>query len=217
MPEHGRDKISPIRDDEIAGEPNGELNAGRSTRAREEHELQPPGEDQPENDRAPGTTLTGTPTGMTAAVQAPLWSRRSCPDGSAPKPARGSSTTARRAFPRTAVMRRSGTACRRSPGKARHSRHSTTPSSVTQRAAPDQGARLVVAAPHEAAARRDRVVPGAADEGGEDRVRVPARCAHPGDVAAGTDECAPLAVGDQGVLPQRLRLRGAVGRAHETR
>ncbi len=67
MPEHGRDKISPIRDDEIASEMSGELNANRSTRAQEEHELQPPGEDQPENDRAPGTTLTGgTPTGMTA-------------------------------------------------------------------------------------------------------------------------------------------------------
>lgn len=67
MAQHGRNKTSPIRDDEIAKEMSGELRANRSTRAEEERELQPPGEDQPETDRAPGTTLTGgTPPGITA-------------------------------------------------------------------------------------------------------------------------------------------------------
>ncbi|MEO3763844.1 DUF2795 domain-containing protein [Streptomyces sp. B8F3] len=67
MPEHGRNKTSAIRDDVIAKEMSGELRANRYTRAEEERELQPPGEDQPEMDRAPGTTLVGgTPPGITA-------------------------------------------------------------------------------------------------------------------------------------------------------
>lgn len=67
MAEHGRNKTSAIRDDVIAKEMSGELRANRSTRAEEERELQPPGEDQPETDRAPGTTLVGgTPPGITA-------------------------------------------------------------------------------------------------------------------------------------------------------
>jgi hypothetical protein len=67
MAEHGRNKTSAIRDDVIAKEMSGELRANRSIRVEEERELQPPGEDQPETDRAPGTTLVGgTPPGITA-------------------------------------------------------------------------------------------------------------------------------------------------------
>ncbi|MEO3840708.1 DUF2795 domain-containing protein [Streptomyces sp. B22F1] len=67
MAEHGRNKTSAIRDDVIAKEMSGELRASRSTRAEEERELQPPGGDQPETDRAPGTALVGgTPPGITA-------------------------------------------------------------------------------------------------------------------------------------------------------
>src|SRR6202044_1751201 len=65
-------------------------------------------------------------------------------------------------------------------------------------AAPDQGAFLVVAAPDERAGRGDGVDTLAADQGGEDRVRVPPRGAHPHDVAARADDGAALPVGDQG-------------------
>lgn len=44
----------------------GELKGGHATRAEEEHELQPSGEDQPYADRSPHTPLTAsTPPGMT--------------------------------------------------------------------------------------------------------------------------------------------------------
>lgn len=67
MAEHGRDKTGALRDDEIKKEMQGELRAERSTRMEEEHELQPPGEDQPEVERAPEEDLAGgTPPGMTA-------------------------------------------------------------------------------------------------------------------------------------------------------
>jgi len=66
MGDQGRNKTSAIRDDVIAKEMSGELRANRSTRMEEDRELQPPGEDQPETDRAPGTTLVGgTPPGIT--------------------------------------------------------------------------------------------------------------------------------------------------------
>ena len=65
MTTHGKNKLGPVKDDEIKKEMEGELRSGRSTRAREERELEPPGEDQPEVDLAPDTTLTGgTPPGM---------------------------------------------------------------------------------------------------------------------------------------------------------
>ncbi|MCQ4042695.1 DUF2795 domain-containing protein [Streptantibioticus rubrisoli] len=66
MSDHGRDKTGPVRDDELKKELEGELRAGRSTRMEEEHEPQPPGEDQPQADVAAGTALIGgTPPGMT--------------------------------------------------------------------------------------------------------------------------------------------------------
>ncbi|MEE1941183.1 DUF2795 domain-containing protein [Streptomyces sp. TRM 70361] len=65
MATHGKNKTGSVRDDELKQEMEGELRAGRSTRMEEEHELQPSGEDQPDVDRAPNTTLTGgTPPGM---------------------------------------------------------------------------------------------------------------------------------------------------------
>jgi|UPI00051BBC0B hypothetical protein len=63
---HGRDKTSPIRDDEIKREMAGELRAARGTRVEEEHELQPSGEDQPVVAASPGAPLIGgTPPGIT--------------------------------------------------------------------------------------------------------------------------------------------------------
>lgn len=60
------DKTSPLHDDELKAEMQGELKAGRSTRAEEELELEPAGEDQPEAGRAPDEALHGgTPPGMT--------------------------------------------------------------------------------------------------------------------------------------------------------
>ncbi|SDJ42695.1 DUF2795 domain-containing protein [Streptomyces indicus] len=68
MSEHGRDKTGPLRDDEIKKRMQGELKGGHSTRAQEEFELQPSGEDQPRMDRSPSTERRGsTPPGMTPA------------------------------------------------------------------------------------------------------------------------------------------------------
>ena len=65
MATHGKNKTGPVRDDELKQEMQGELRAGRSTHMEEEQEPQPSGEDQPDVDRAPNTTLTGgTPPGM---------------------------------------------------------------------------------------------------------------------------------------------------------
>jgi len=71
-------------------------------------------------------------------------------------------------------------------------------------AAPDQ-ARLVVAAPDVASLGGHPVHPLASDQGGQAGVRIPARKAHPGVVAARTDEDSPLAVGQQRVLAQYVR------------
>ncbi|GAA2101174.1 hypothetical protein GCM10009801_74210 [Streptomyces albiaxialis] len=57
MTQHGRDKMSPVRDDEIKKEMQGELKADRALRVEEEHELQPAGDDQPEAGRAPEAPL----------------------------------------------------------------------------------------------------------------------------------------------------------------
>ncbi|MGD9482607.1 DUF2795 domain-containing protein [Streptomyces sp. TRM70308] len=66
--EHGPNKTGPLRDNEAKQEMQGELRAARSGRADESLQSEPAGEDQPETDRAPDTTLTGgTPPGMTAA------------------------------------------------------------------------------------------------------------------------------------------------------
>ncbi|UGY94599.1 DUF2795 domain-containing protein [Streptomyces gobiensis] len=67
MTTHGRDKTGPFRDDEAKRRTEGEVRANRAIRAEEEREPEPSGEDQPDVDRAPGTTLHGgTPPGMTA-------------------------------------------------------------------------------------------------------------------------------------------------------
>ena len=59
------DKTGPLHDDEMKAEMQGELKADRATRAEEDRELQPSGEDQPEASRAPdGSLHGGTPPGM---------------------------------------------------------------------------------------------------------------------------------------------------------
>lgn len=68
MATHGKNKLGPLQDDEIKKEMEGELRGDRSTRAEEWREIDPSGEDQPEVDRAPDTTLTGgVPPGMSPA------------------------------------------------------------------------------------------------------------------------------------------------------
>lgn len=58
--EHGRDKIGPVRDEMMKKQLRGE------SRAEEDRESQPAGEDQPSATRDPGASLTGaTPQGMT--------------------------------------------------------------------------------------------------------------------------------------------------------
>lgn len=60
------DKTSPLHDDEMKAETQGQFKANRDTRAEEERELQPSGEDQPEASRAPDAHLHGgAPPGMT--------------------------------------------------------------------------------------------------------------------------------------------------------
>jgi hypothetical protein len=49
-------------------------------------------------------------------------------------------------------------------------------------------------------------VGGAADQGGEDRVVVPARDTQPGDVATRADDRDALTVAEDGVLTQDMRL-----------
>ena len=64
--EQASNKHGPVADDEMKAETTGLVQAGRSTRAEEWRDQEPPGEDEPEVDRAPDTTLTGgTPDGMT--------------------------------------------------------------------------------------------------------------------------------------------------------
>ncbi len=89
MSDHGSDKTGPLRDEELKKELEGELRTGRSTRMEEEREPQPPGEDQPQADVAPGTALTGgTPPGMTP-VDVELRSELARHLGRAPYPASG--------------------------------------------------------------------------------------------------------------------------------
>jgi hypothetical protein len=64
--ERGSDKHGFLKDDALAKETEGLVRAGRSTHAEEWKDPEPPGEDQPEVDLAPDTTLTGgVPPGMT--------------------------------------------------------------------------------------------------------------------------------------------------------
>jgi hypothetical protein len=79
-------------------------------------------------------------------------------------------------------------------------------------AAPDQAARLVVAAPHVPhLGRGDGVDSPAADHGGEHGVGVPAGRAHPGDVALRADHRTAFPVRQQRVLAQHPRREGRGG------
>lgn len=63
--ERGSDKHGPRIDEALAHEVEGLVRAGRETHAEEWKSAEPPGEDQPEVDLAPGTTLHGgVPEGM---------------------------------------------------------------------------------------------------------------------------------------------------------
>jgi hypothetical protein len=64
--ERGSDKHSPRVDEQLEHEVEGMMRSGRATHAQEWADPEPPGDDQPEVDRAPGTELTGgVPEGMT--------------------------------------------------------------------------------------------------------------------------------------------------------
>jgi hypothetical protein len=64
--ERGSDKHSPRLDDALEHEVEGLVRSGRSTHAEEWTDPEPPGEDQPEVDRAPDTELIGgVPEGLT--------------------------------------------------------------------------------------------------------------------------------------------------------
>src|SRR3954452_21003308 len=63
--ERGSDKHSPMLDDQLKHETEGLVRSGRSTHAEEWKDPEPAGEDQPEADRAPDSTMRGgIPTGM---------------------------------------------------------------------------------------------------------------------------------------------------------
>ncbi|MDP9101542.1 MAG: DUF2795 domain-containing protein [Actinomycetota bacterium] len=57
--ERGSDKHGARLDEALEAEVKGLLQAGRETRAEDWNSAEPSGEDQPEVDRAPGTTLHG--------------------------------------------------------------------------------------------------------------------------------------------------------------
>jgi hypothetical protein len=64
--DRGSDKHGPMRDDQLKHETEGLVRGHRSTHAEEWKEPEPSGEDQPDADRAPDTTLHGgIPPGMT--------------------------------------------------------------------------------------------------------------------------------------------------------
>jgi hypothetical protein len=65
--ERGSDKVSPRIDEQMAHETQGLVRSGHSTHAEEWKDPEPPGEDQPQADRAPdGALVGGLPEGMTA-------------------------------------------------------------------------------------------------------------------------------------------------------
>jgi hypothetical protein len=66
--ERGSSKHGPRLDEELEREVRGLVQADREVRQEEWKSSEPPGEDQPEVDRAPATTLTGgVPQGLTEA------------------------------------------------------------------------------------------------------------------------------------------------------
>lgn len=65
---HGSQKHGPRADDRREQEVQGTVRGGHSTRAQEWRDPEPSGEDQPDVDRAPDTTLVGgAPDDMTAS------------------------------------------------------------------------------------------------------------------------------------------------------
>jgi len=63
--DRGSDKVNPRLDEELKHETEGLVRSGHSTHAEEWKDPEPPGEDQPDADRAPDRTLLGgTPEGM---------------------------------------------------------------------------------------------------------------------------------------------------------
>ena len=65
--ERGSDKMTPRLDEEVKHELSGLLQGNKDTHAEEWRLPEPPGEDQPEADYAPGETLHGgIPDGMSA-------------------------------------------------------------------------------------------------------------------------------------------------------
>lgn len=66
--ERGSDKHGPRLDEALEAETRAMMTAGRDTRAEEWNSPEPSGEDQPDVDRAPSSTLTGgLPDGLTPA------------------------------------------------------------------------------------------------------------------------------------------------------
>jgi hypothetical protein len=64
--ERGSNKHGSRLDEQLAGEVEGTMRAGRTTHAEEWADPEAPGDDQPEVDRAPNTELTGgVPEGLT--------------------------------------------------------------------------------------------------------------------------------------------------------
>ena len=65
--ERGSDKVSPRADEELKHRNDGLVRSGHSTHAEEWKDPEPPGEDQPDADRAPdGTLHGGVPQGMSS-------------------------------------------------------------------------------------------------------------------------------------------------------
>lgn len=63
--DRGSDKHSPMRDEQLKHETNGLVHSGRATHAEEWKDPEPSGEDQPDADRSPDSTLHGgVPAGM---------------------------------------------------------------------------------------------------------------------------------------------------------
>jgi hypothetical protein len=72
-------------------------------------------------------------------------------------------------------------------------------------AAPDQRAFLVVTPPYETGLRGNGIQPFAAHEASEYRIALPARCAHPHDLAPGADDGPALPISEQRIVTQGMR------------
>lgn len=64
----GNNKHSPMRDEAMQGDVEGMIRSGRSTRAEDFKDPEPPADGEPDIDRAPGDNMVGgTPAGMSGA------------------------------------------------------------------------------------------------------------------------------------------------------